>query len=180
LRPQAKIAVALWSGIALVVLGIIGIYWWADTPPMRPAGVTKDAIFFWGLPVGLPAPKRGDWVSCNFDPKLNQDVCRIVAMDGVLTYKGIFIPYLAKMPWHDDQLTIDSKLTNLAQERVGVNPTKPEFGERGISYVPLVYLRNGDVLIPELAYDEGAKILGELKTTNSPYAPAAKSAASSN
>jgi hypothetical protein len=178
LRPQAKIAAALWSGITVVVLGIVGIYWWADTPPTRPAGVTKDAIFFWGLPVGLPAPKRGDWVSCNFDPELNQDVCRVVAMDGVLIYQGIFMPYLAKTPLHDDQLTIDANLTNLAQERVEVNPATAGSGERGINFVPLVYLRDGDVLIPEQSYAEGAKKLSELRAAHSPYGPAPKTSTS--
>jgi hypothetical protein len=143
-------------------------------------GVSKDAVFVWGLPVAFPAPKRGDWVSCGFDSNVSQDICRVVGMDGTLTYQGIFLPYLSERALHDDQLTINAKLTNLAQERVGVDPAVLESSRSGRCWVTLLYLHDGDVLIPARSYAEGRKRLKELQAANSPYAPAAKSPLSPN
>jgi hypothetical protein len=51
--------------IVLIVGGIGGAYWWANTPPSRPRGVPSNAVWLWAPYVGLPGPKRGIWLSCS-------------------------------------------------------------------------------------------------------------------
>jgi hypothetical protein len=161
------------SGIVLVLLiAIKCLYWWADTPPKRPANVPPSAVFFWGPPVGLPAHKRGDWITCWVDSKYNVDRCRVVEIDGSLLYEGVFVSFEGHASIPESDLVIDSKTTNLAQERVGLNATNEESIEPGPKYVPLIYLRNGQVLIPEKGYERGKQRLDELQKARSPYAPA--------
>jgi hypothetical protein len=168
------VAWILWIFILLLIAAFKFIYWWADTPPKRPANVPSSAVFFWGPPVGLPAPKRGDWITCWFDPKQNVDRCRIVRMNGSLQYEGVFIPYGGQAPIPENQLLIDSKMTNLAQERVSVNATRPDSDEPGWNIVPLIYLHNGEILVPEIGYEPARQRLNELQKAHSPYAPASK------
>lgn len=166
-----------WVGgiiLVLLIVGIKSLYWWADTPPKRPANVSSSAVFFWGLPVGLPGPKRGDWITCRFDPKQSADRCRIVEMDGSLLYDGVFVPYGEQGPIPESDLLLDSKMTNLAQERVGVKTTRQDSDKPGPQSVPLIYLQNGEVLVPEKGYEAGKQRLNELQKAHSPYAPARK------
>jgi hypothetical protein len=162
-------ALVITGGIALV-LGV-AVYWWADTPPRRPPSVSGNAVFLWGPPVGLPAPKRGGWIMCWFDSQQKVDRCRIAEVNGSLLYEGIFVSYEGQASIPDVDLVIDSKTTNLAQERVAIDATSQESMAPATRWVPLIYLRNGEVLIPQKGYDRGRQRLDELRKSHSPYAP---------
>jgi hypothetical protein len=151
----------------ILFLAVFSLYWWANTPPKRPSGVSSDAVFVWGPPVGLPAAKRGDWIMCWMDSSENADRCRIVDAGGWIRYEGVFVSYEG-LTVSDVDLKIDSKKTNLAQERVGVSAADEESVGSGLTFVPLIYLRNGDVLIPKRGYQRGKGRLDELKRAHSP------------
>jgi hypothetical protein len=79
-----------------------------------------------------------------------EDRCRLSALDGTTEYESVFVPYGRKAPLPADQLDIDTnKTTEQDAEAIWLNDW----------WVPLIYLKNGDVLIPEGQYDKGAAIL---------------------
>jgi hypothetical protein len=75
-----------------LALGIVGAYWWSNTVPARPAGVASDAVFLWAPYVGLPAPRRGRWLSCSTGSATHYR-CTLTQITGRVEYTGEFIPY---------------------------------------------------------------------------------------
>jgi hypothetical protein len=173
---MARANIAAWIyGMAIVLLIVAVMFiWWAYSAPQRPANVSSSAVFFWGPPVGLPGPKRGDWITCWFEPRQNEDRCTIVEVDGSLLYEGVFVPYGSQTPLPASQLLIDSKMTNLAQERVSVMVLRQDSSKPVPRFVPLIYLHNGEILVPEKGYERAKERLNELQKAHSPYAPAPK------
>lgn len=152
------------GALFLLLIGLLKLYsWWANIPPAKPANMPSTAGYYGGLATPFPASKRGDWVNCWFDSKQNVDRCRVTFVDGRLLYEGTYLPYHGQAPVPQEELVIDSKTMNRAQEQVEVNASSQESSEPGIQVIPLVYLRNGEVLIPEKAYGAGKKQLDELR-----------------
>jgi len=135
--------------VILLIMAVIGSFWLAGQIPSRPRGVAANAVFLWAPHVGLPAPRRGWWLACWEDAAHNR--CKLSGIDGDLEYEGEFIPYGQKGPVPANQLKIDSEKTT--EHHVWV----------GQASVPLVYLENGQVLIPASEYDEGVRLLEKLK-----------------
>ena len=135
--------------VAFFIIGVVGAYWWTSRVPSRPAGVPANAVFLWAPAVGLPAPRRGDWLACWEESE--QILCQLNDIDGSLEYKGEFLPYAHKRAIPADELKIDSVKTR--RNKVWV----------GKALVPLVCLENGDTLIPASKYDEGVRLLLRLE-----------------
>ncbi len=147
-----KSVTALVIGVALFVIGIKCAYWWANTPPSRPMGVPSSAVFLWAPSVGLPSPRRGNWLNCWADAS-GHNQCRLTAQNGVLLYQGEFIPYGQAAAVPSSQLTINSAKSR--EHRLWV----------GGELVPLVYLGNGQILIPAIKYKEGSALLDGFKSS---------------
>jgi hypothetical protein len=128
------------------------------------------------LAVPFISEKRGDWVSCWFETSKNADFCRVVSFDGRLIFEGAYLPFPEQSPIHESELSIDAKKMNLAKEQVTVQATNPEAPDPGPNSVPIVYLRDGSVLIPAESYEQGKKRMLELQKYDNPLAPAAKPA----
>ena len=91
---------------------------------------------------------RGEWLAC-WESK-GENRCRLSSKDGITEYEGAFIPYGRKGPIAADQLLIDALKTR----------REDRYAEwTGKAWVPLVYLKSGDVLIPADYYDKGSLIL---------------------
>jgi hypothetical protein len=162
-----KLTTALASVVALFVVGVIGAFWWARMPPRRPSDVPATAVYYPGLAVGLPAHKRGSWVYCWFDTVQNMDRCRVTSVKGEFQYQGVFLPYQRHGPVPENELAIDPQLMADEQEQVEVVESNEESSSPGFKVVPLVYLRNGEILIPERAYETGKKRLDEKRANRS-------------
>ncbi|HKD79290.1 MAG TPA: hypothetical protein VKH81_06315 [Candidatus Angelobacter sp.] len=134
--------------MALCIGGIVVAYWWSNKIPNRPKGVSANSVFLWAPYVGLPAPRRGWWMACWEESGYNR--CRLSGIDGDTKYEGEFVPYGHKGMVPADQLKIDPNKTR--EHKVWVE------GE----LVPLVYLENGEILVPVSKYEEAARILNEL------------------
>jgi len=152
-------------GIAVLVLtALLRLnYWWANIPPKRPASVPATAGYCGGLATTFPGSKRGEWVNCWFDSEQNADRCRVTFVNGRLLYEGVYLPYQRQTPIPQGELLIDSMTMNRAQEQVEVDASSGESSEPGLQVVPLVYLRNGEVLIPAKAYEVGKKRLDQIR-----------------
>ena len=144
-----KVVYALATIVALLILGLVGAYWWAGTVPSRPKAVAPNAVFLWAPHVGFPGPRRGWWLSCGENAGHNH--CKLSDVDGNTEYDGEFVQYGSKGSVPVDQLKIDSEKTR--EHKLWI----------GSALVPLVYLDNGEVLIPASKYEDGVQLLEQLK-----------------
>jgi hypothetical protein len=140
-----KMSTALGIILLVIVGGFFVAYRWSSTPPNRPGEVTPNAVFLWAPHVGLPAPRRGWWLSCRYET--NRDYCRLSDIHGTTQYDGEFITYGTKTALPASELKIDPEKST--EHKVWV----------GNTLVPLVYLRDGSVLIPRQSYDAGLRAL---------------------
>jgi hypothetical protein len=144
-----KAAYTVAAGIALLIVGLVLAYWWAGLIPSRPQGVAANAVFLWAPHVGFPGAKRGWWLSC-WD-SAGHDRCKLSDVHGNPEYEGEFVLYGDKGSVPADQLNIDPEKTS--DNKVWV----------GSELVPLVFLQNGKVLIPASKYEEGARLIQQVK-----------------
>jgi hypothetical protein len=145
-------------GIVLLILAvaaILGAYWWANIPPSRPRELSANAVWLWAPSVGLPAPKRGIWLACWNGSHDGKCRCKTIDKDGRTLYEGMFLPYRQERPVSGSDLTIN------------IEQTQQHHIDQGIflqgELVPLVYLKNGDVLIPAAKYEDGRRSLDALQ-----------------
>ena len=143
LLERATYAVA--GILAALIVGYVIAYWWTGRVPSRPAGVRADAVFLWAPAVGLPAPRRGDWLACWRENQ--QTLCEVDNIDGSFEYKGEFVPFGEKELVSTSALKIDALKSR--QNAVWVDH----------ALVPLVCLESGEILIPASKYEEGVKLL---------------------
>jgi hypothetical protein len=140
--------------VVVAVLALQGAYWWSNIPPKRPKNVPADAVFLWAGHLGLPAPKHGAWIRCWTDTAKGVNQCRLTEMDGRVTYEGVFLADTGKTPVPQSDLTIMGEQTSQS-----VNLWVRSKGQ----LVPLVFLKNGTVLIPKDAYQDGMTKLEQLR-----------------
>ncbi len=139
-------AVYLIAGLILfLTIGFAVAFWWTSRVPSRPSGVRADAVFLWAPAVGLPAPRRGNWIACwQESPHI---LCQLNNIDGRPEYKGEFVPYGGDRSIPPSALKIDLEKTR--DDKVWI----------GDALVPLVYLQSGDILVPVTKYDESVRLL---------------------
>src|SRR5216110_2681623 len=100
-----KALFALAATVMVLIIGIVGAYWWANTVPSPPKGVPATAVFLWGPHVGFPGPRRGWWLVCSEEAGHNR--CTLTGIDGNVQYDGEFVPYGHKAAIPASQLKID-------------------------------------------------------------------------
>ena len=130
---------------ALLVVAMIAAFWWAGLVPNRPKAVNVDSVFLWAPHVGWPAAKRGSWLFCWYSE--GKDFCELSDIHGDTEFQGEFLPYKSASALRSDQLRIDSDKSS--DRKVWV----------GSELIPLVYLQNGDILIPASNYKDGLRLL---------------------
>ncbi len=137
----------------LLIMVVVGRLLWAKIGPFRPTSVRKDAVFLRGPEVGFPGLPQGEWLACW--ESNGEDRCRLSAKDGTTEFEGVFVPYGGRRPVPDDQLSIDAWRTRHAD---------PNSFWLNNTWVPFVYLKNGDVLIPASQYEKGVLLLDRKRT----------------
>jgi len=138
----AKLAIALTAVLGLLLLFVVGAYWWAGLSPKRPRGTSDHAIYVEPDSVPFTVLKTGVWVDCWFDAKGNVDLCKMTDLNGDTRLEGVFMPYEGLLPVPQSELKFDVRRTG----------TLWLGDSNGTSY-PVVYLMNGEILIPESDYD---------------------------
>jgi hypothetical protein len=149
-----KAIVLFLASIGVLFLVITGAYWWSNTPPGRPSDVSAKGVFLWAGHLGLPAPRHGTWIECWTDSKARANKCRLTEMDGARSFEGAFLADTSRAAVPQSELEILSEQTSQSVDlwvRVNGEPA------------PLVFLRNGKVLIPSDAYEEGMAKLQHLR-----------------
>jgi hypothetical protein len=146
LAATAKVVIA--AGF-VAVIGVFCAYWWSNTPPNRPREVAASAVWLWAPALGLPAPKRGVWVGCMVNQQDKRVHCQTNDKNGRLEFEGIFAPQT------DHGSTADVRSMEIDVEKMSFSLSVFIDSE----LVPLVALKNGEVLIPAVAFDRGLKVL---------------------
>lgn len=154
MRMLGKVLIIIVAFAGVAVLAKAGAYWWSNVPPKRPKGVPTDAAFLWAGHLGLPAPKHGTWIACWTDTPNGMNKCKLTEMDGRVSYEGAFLADTGKNPVPQSDLKILSEQTSQS-----VDLWVRSQGQ----LVPLVFLKNGTVLIPKDAYQEGKAKLAHLR-----------------
>lgn len=144
-----KAVYAIAVGLAILLIGLAVAYWRAGQIPNRPKDIAANAVFLWAPHLGVPGPRRGWWLSCWYDA--GGDHCRLSNVQGITEYEGEFVLDSDKGSVPSDQLIIDVDETS--DNKVWV----------GSALVPLVFLRNGKVLIPASRYEEGMRLLKQVR-----------------
>ncbi len=138
----------------LLIMAVIGGYWWSNFGPFRPTSVPRTAVFLRAPATGGPSGPRGEWLACW--ESNGENFCRLSARDGTTSFEGVFVPYKRKGPVPADQLKVDASKTRYAD---------PDGFWINYILVPIVYLKNGDALIPASQYEKGVLLLNR-KLTN--------------
>jgi hypothetical protein len=148
----------MWAIPVLLIGGIGLVYSWSNTIPSRPKGLAPDSVFLWAPYVGLPAPRRGWWMSCR--EQAGAGLCKLSDIDGNAEYEGKFIQYGPEghtLPI--GQLIINPEKTR--ENKVWLDGT----------WVPIVFLQSGEILIPAAKYEEGVRLLRQLQKGGSRVTP---------
>jgi hypothetical protein len=131
-----------------VVLGTVivlaaGALWWEGHNPRRPRTVSSHALY--ALPNNVPFTlhKRGYWLDCWFDQHENVDRCKLMDENGNGTFEDVFLPCVGQTPLPQSELVF--------KRRTG--DTWTESGDKRVN-VPVVYLDNGQILLPRSLYAE--------------------------
>lgn len=146
---MGRISSALVVIMFVVVIGIAIAYWQSGNTPPRPRTVAQGAVFLWAPNLPFPRPRRGWWLSCRYDQ--GHDVCTLSGVDGKPDYVGEFVTYRSQGVLSDSQLAIDPEKST--DHNVWIEG----------QLVPLIYLKNGEILIPKDKYDQGSQMLDQLK-----------------
>jgi hypothetical protein len=147
-----KVLAVLAATGGVLIISVVGAYWWTNTVPSRPKGVASNAVFLWAPYVGAPGPRRGWWLGCS--EQTGHTRCTLSGVDGNTEYEGEFVPYDHNAAISADQLRIDANKTR--ENKVWI----------GEVLVPLVYLDNGEVLVPTSKYQECKRLLDQLKSNH--------------
>lgn len=129
-----------------LILAFTFAYWLSNQVPSRPRTVAADAVFLWAPRVGLPAPRRGWWLSCA--ERSGHIYCKKSDIDGRTEYEGEFVP-CSRSAVPARQFQIDAEESR--EHSVWV----------GEALVPLVKLQNGATLVPANTYEQACGLLNQ-------------------
>ena len=136
--------------LGTVIILAVGVLWWLGHKPRRPRTVSSNALYV--LPNNVPfrLHKTGYWLDCWFDQQAKVDRCKLSDEDGTGSFEDAFLPCVGQTPLKQWELVFDTRLTGETWTR---SPDK------GIN-VPVVYLKDRQVLLPQSFYAEAKRDAG--------------------
>ena len=141
--------------VALVLAVIFGLMVRASTVPPKPDGLSPRAIYVEQLHVPFQLTRNADWLDCWFDEHENVDRCKMTDLRGRTEFEDVFLPLPGRKPAPSDRLQFDTHLTGSVLTSANTNG-------RWV-FVPIVFLQDGTVLIPQSRYDQGVRVLHDFK-----------------
>jgi hypothetical protein len=136
--------------LGTVIILAVGVLCWLGHEPRRPGTVSSNA--FYVLPNNVPFTmhKTGYWLDCWFDQHAKVDRCKLTDENGNGTFEDVFLPCVGQTPLKQWELVFDTRWTAYTWTR---SPDK------GIN-VPVVYLKDRQVLLPQSFYAEAKRDAG--------------------
>jgi hypothetical protein len=126
----------------MIVLAVV-VLWWTGRPPRRPAGLSANALYIERGVVPFKLSSTGEWLDCWFDERERIDRCKLTDVKGELEFEDVFLPYEGQSPPQSD-LVFDARRTG----RVWTGTYEKS------TLIPVVYLMNGEILLPRSEYEK--------------------------
>jgi hypothetical protein len=148
----ARLRNVLVASIAVPVTmfaAFVALMWWGSRPPRRPADISPTGIFLERGVVPFKFSTHGDWLDCWQDSRTNMDRCKLADENGAVKFEDVFVSYENRSPVAGKDLRINSERTRSLH--MGVTG-------KDVS-VPIVFLQNGQILLPQSEYDNGKKFV---------------------
>jgi hypothetical protein len=123
------------------------VVWWTGRPPRRPINLSPHALHFEPSNVPFTLHQTGYWLDCWLDEHANSDRCRLTDVKGSALFEDVFLPCDGQSPVPQSDLVFDARRTGY---------TWTGSYEKGVS-VPVIFLTNGQILLPRSAYEESRK-----------------------
>jgi hypothetical protein len=132
-------------GIAIVLLisVLVAVLWWTGRTPQRPPNLSVNALYIERGVVPFKLSNTGEWLDCWFDKDEHLARCKLTNMNGWAEFEDVFLPYSGQAAISETDLMLDRKRTGRLWGGTY---------EKGTHY-PIVYLSNGDVLLPRSEYE---------------------------
>ena len=138
--------ISIFAGILFIFLLLM---WWGSRIPKRPANISSRGVFLEVGVVPFKLSTHGDWLECWNDEKANLDRCRYTDEKGTVYFEDFVLPYEGISPVPEKELIIDPVRTS--SFHYGVTDKDLRF--------PLIFLRNGEILLPQSDYEWGKQIV---------------------
>ena len=133
------------AAIALLLIAGGVFLWWAGRAPAKPANMPANAIYIeTAITPFKIGTTPGTWLGCWYDRNDNADHCRLTDEKGNMKLEDTFLPYSGRGSFPQSALTFDTRRT----EHLWTGSY-----EKGI-HVPVIYLANGQMLLPESVFEE--------------------------
>jgi hypothetical protein len=133
----------------IIILAALALLWEGHTP-RRPRSVSSSAIFVLPNNVPFTLHKTGFWLDCWFDKQASVDRCRLTNENGAGSFEDVFLPCIGQTPLPQSELVLKPRWTGQVWAR---SPDKR-------INVPVVYLENDQVLLPQSFYAEAKANVG--------------------
>ena len=127
--------------------------WWTDRLPKRPPNLSTNALYIERGEVPFKLSNTGDWLDCWFDERARVDRCKLTNMNGWIEFEDVFLPLEGQGPVLQSDLALDRRRTGTLW-----GGTK----EKDTLY-PIVYLKNGEILIPRSEYEKAKRLAQGLR-----------------
>ena len=131
----------------MMFLLAVVVLWWTGRPPRRPTSLSSNALHFEPNNVPFTLHQTGYWLDCWLDEHANTDRCKLTDVKGNALFEDVFLPCEGGSPVPKSDLVFDERPT-------GYSWTGSY--EKGIS-VPVIFLANGQILLPRSIYEEAKK-----------------------
>jgi hypothetical protein len=146
-----RLAISIAIVMFALIVGIpVSFMWRASIPPPTPQNLSARAIYIERGTTPFKITRTGDWLDCWFDDREKVDRCQMTDLRGAVEFEDIFVP----LPGHPPAMTADLQFDS----KTGSLRTGSDVDGKWVA-VPIVFLRDGAVLIPKSRYDEGKALL---------------------
>ena len=135
-------------GTVIILTAIV--LWWEGHKPRRPPTVSSNALYVLPNNVPFTLHKTGYWLDCWFDEHANVDRCKLTNEQGTGSFEDVFLPCVGQTPLPQGELVFDTRWTGYTWTRTP---------DKGIN-VPVVYLKDRQVLLPQRFYAEAKRDAG--------------------
>jgi hypothetical protein len=159
-----KLKILMFRVLGLGVVAFIifsSLMWWGSRFPKRPANISPRGVFLEVGSVPFKLSTHGDWLECWKDEKANVDRCKYTDEKGVVYFEDFVLPYEGISPVPEEELVIDTGRTR--GFHYGVTDKNIRF--------PLIFLRNGQILLPQSDYERGKQNVDYWVTRKSDKSP---------
>ena len=136
--------------VATVIMLVAVVLLWEGHTPRRPSSVSSNALYVFPNNVPFTLHRTGYWLECWFDQQAVVDRCKLTDEKGAQFFEDVFLPCVGQTPLPQDELVLKPRWTGRTWTR------SPDKGTN----VPVVYVEDGQVLLPQSFYAEAKRNVG--------------------